>query len=371
MRLDQKLAYTYVKLIKNFRLLLISCLTGLLFKQKKEYKKILINRDGAFGDAIVSLPAINLIRKKYPSAQIDLLSINNGGISFNDIGLKEKLINNIYVVNKKERLGFIKKLKRENYDLFIQLPQNIGAYKSVRNIFLVRFYLKIKSAFGWDHGRIKSFLRTQKQFDTIPTETIRFINMLEKNNIAGDIQYPLNNKKPDNEKIENIISKNNLVAFLIGGKLQTKKWPIDHWVTLAKLIGDENKIIIIGGDNEKQDGHYIESKTPNTYNLCGELSIPELHYVFKHIESAISLDTGAMHLCDATNIKLVVLFSTRDLSNKWFPNNKNALVIEKVLPCSFCFKSHCNNHLCMEEISPEEVYSKLNRLMLDKPGPVN
>jgi len=136
-------------------------------------------------------------------------------------------------------------------------------------------------------------------------------------------------------------------------------------VSLAKLIGDKHRILVVGGDDDKVDAEYIIEKTSNTINLCGKLTIPELRYVFEKTKVAISLDTGAMHLCDSTKTKLITLFSTRDLSNKWFPNNKDSVVIEKVLPCSFCLKTICKDNICMSNILPNEVYSKMNALLLN------
>lgn len=363
MKFSNKLALAYVSLIQLYRTATIDALTKLLFKKSTSHKRILINRDGAFGDSIVALPALSIVRQNYPHAQIDLLSVNNNGISFNDIGISNMLINNLYSIKKTQRREVLKKLKKQNYDLFIQIPQNIGIYKSIRNILLVRFYLNIKSAFGWDYGKIKSFMRLQKQHKIITTETNRFIKTLEHYGLHGDIAYSLESKKPKKKAIHKSLQNTQPIAFLIGGKLQTKKWPLDYWVSLAKLIGDEQKIFIVGGESERKDGEHVKTRTTNTINLCGELTIPELLYVFEKTKIAISLDTGAMHLCDAANTKLIALFSTRDLSNKWFPNSKHSIIIEKILPCSFCLKTECNNHICMSNILPNEVYSKMNGLL--------
>ncbi|GJM17719.1 MAG: hypothetical protein DHS20C13_30460 [Thermodesulfobacteriota bacterium] len=363
MNLGSRITMLYIEAIRRTRLLVIFVLSKLLFKQQGHCKKILINRDGAFGDSIVALPAINLIRQSFPTAQIDLLSVNNGSVSFKDLGLQEGLIDSLYVVNKKERSKTLKSLKQSSYDLFIQIPQNIGIYKSIRNMLLVRYYLNIQSAFGWDSGRIKSLMRYQKHFLKIPTETQRFINTLEKNGIHGNIDYPLLSQEPKQSILEQDVATHEPIVFLIGGKLQPKKWPLENWVTLAELIGSQEKILLIGGRDETDEAEFILSKTANTINLCGELTIPELNHVFKNTKLAIGLDTGAMHLCDAAGTKLIALFSTRDLSNKWYPNNKNSIVIEKVLSCSFCLKTKCSNNICMSNIKPEEVYSCIEKLL--------
>ncbi len=363
MSFNQKIALIYVSLIKTFRTTTINVFIKLLFKKTTGHKKILINRDGAFGDSIVALPALSVIRQNYPEAQIDLLSVNNGGISFKDISISNNLINTLYIIDKTQRKKTLNKLKQQNYDLFVQIPQNIGVYKSIRNMLLVRFYLNIKNAFGWDYGKIKSFMRLQKQEGLIPTETVRFINTLKQNKLYGDIVYPLESHPPKNELAHELLKTDQPLTFLIGGKLQTKKWPLDHWVSLTKLVGNKQKILIIGGDEDRKDGEYIATNSTNAVCLCGKLSIPELRYVFEKSKIVISLDTGAMHLCDTTDAKLIALFSTRDLSNKWFPNNKSSIVIEKILPCSFCLKTECNNHICMSNILPNEVYSNMNKLL--------
>jgi ADP-heptose:LPS heptosyltransferase len=360
MSFNDKLALAYIRLIKSYRLTIINIFISLLFKKKSDINKILINRDGAFGDSIVALPAISIIRQNYSDAQIDLLSVNNNGISFKDLGIDESLVNNLYNIHKKQRKEILKKLKEQKYDLFIQFPQNIGLYKSIRNIFLVRFYLGIPNAFGWDAGRVKSFMRPQKKYETIPTERQRFINTLKENSFDGEIAYPLESLKPKSNEICKL-TDSKPIAFLIGGKLQAKKWPLNHWKSLSKLIGDEQSILILGGKDEIEDAEEIKSKEKNTFNLCGKLAIPELRYVLEKCSIVISLDTGAMHLCDTTKTKQIVLFSTRDLSNKWFPNNKNTIVLEKVLSCSFCLKTDCSNNICMSNILPNEVFSVMKK----------
>jgi ADP-heptose:LPS heptosyltransferase len=357
MNLADKIALSYIELIRLVRLFIINTFSRLLFRKTSSIKKILINRDGAFGDSIVALPALNIIRENYPEAQIDLLSINDSNISFKDLGLKDNLINTFFIITKQQRAQTLKDLKLAGYDLFIQIPQNIGIYKSIRNMLLVRFYLKINHAFGWDSGRIKSFMRLQKKYLSIPTETKRFISSLQKHDLHGQLRYSLVGQEPENPSLKDLINTHPIIVFLIGGKLRPKKWPLDHWVSLANLIGSNYTILIAGGEKEIKEADYIVSKSKNTTNVCGKLSVTELYYVLTKTVIAISLDTGAMHLCDAAGTRVIALISTRDLSNKWWPNNEGSVVIEKVLPCSFCLKTVCSDNICMKKITPEEVYA--------------
>lgn len=324
-----KIKIFYVKFLVFYRLMFIKIIRHIIFK-KHDYKKstkILINRDGAFGDSIVAIPSISVIRQNFPSAQIDLLTFSDHGITFSDIELKDNLVNNILVKNKKNRFITLTNLKKNKYDLFIQLPQNLGLYKSLRNMIIVRFFIGIKSAFGWDSGRIKSFIKTQKKHLTIPTETQRLLNNLKTEGLMGKTSYPIEIKIPHEKTVIDLL-KRKVAVFIIGGKLKIKKWPLKNWVNLANLIGEDYEIIIIGGPSEIEEAKYIKSRTKNSYNFCNKFSISELFFVFKNSQIAISNDTGAMHLCDAAGTIVIGLFSTKELSPKWYPNNKKAIVIE-------------------------------------------
>ena len=151
--------------------------------------------------------AFHLLRKGSQKASVQIIFLDKKNNEIEITRNLEKSKNgsisqkNGFVKNKTERLKTIRSLGKENYDLFIQLPQNLGLYKSIRNILIVRFVLKIKDAFGWDHGRIKSFIKTQKRAAKLsylsssksyyPTETMRLVHILKTHGLEGDVIYPV------------------------------------------------------------------------------------------------------------------------------------------------------------------------------------
>ena len=139
---------------------------------------------------------------------------------------------------------------------------------------IVRFFIGIKSAFGWDSGRIKSFIKTQKKYLTIPTETQRLLNNLKTEGLMGKTSYPIEIKIPHEKTVIDLL-KRKVAVFIIGGKLKIKKWPLKNWVNLANLIGEDYEIIIIGGPSEIEEAKYIKSRTKNSYNFCNKFSISD------------------------------------------------------------------------------------------------
>ncbi len=62
-----------------------------------------------------------------------------------------------------------------------------------------------------------------------------------------------------------------------------------------------------------------------------------------------------MHLSYAVGTPVIGIFSSRDFQKKWFPPEGNIALRNNNVPCSLCFSETCNNNICMQGISLEEV----------------
>lgn len=355
----------YVKSIISFRKLIIKLFQVILFKNNNNPKKILIHRVAAFGDTIVSLPAISMVRKNFPNSRIDILSTNCVGIDISNIIKDNSYIDNIYTFKKGEIKDALKMVKKTKYDLYIEIPQNLNLYKSIRNMFRVKFIFCIDSAFGWDEGRVKKFLDVQKKYLEPKREVDRFLDILEENGLKKEnkIDFMI---KPDSSKVERCLEKNEKknLGFLIGGKLSSKKWPLAYWAELAKLTVKDFNIYLLGGNDESLDAQKIvDLSKSNIINLCGKFDILDSANFLSRMDLVVSQDTGAMHLAYAVNTPVIALMSTRDLTNKWFPYGNNNIILENVLACSFCLKKECEDNLCMKNISVSEVNENIKKIL--------
>ncbi|WP_370277011.1 glycosyltransferase family 9 protein [Pontibacterium sp.] len=347
----------YLKAAYGYRRAVIACLKSLLFRKVDSPRKIVIHRVGAFGDSVVALPAIMLLRRFFHNARIDLVSTQAVGITIRDLIDGGDVVDNIYIFAKGDRHKALKLIREGGYDLYVEIPQNLNLIKSVRNMLYVRFVAGIPSAFGWDAGRIKRFLPIQKRSMRVPREVDRFLDALRKEGIEGQSEYPLAIKNKHKQKALALIppTEKKRIALLIGGKLQAKKWPLERWKELSRALQTEAEVYLIGGPDEVEESNLISGTNSGVRNLCGKTSILETAAILSKMDLAISQDTGAMHLAYAVHTPLVSLFSTRDLSDKWHPPAASSVVLERVLPCSFCFRSECVNNVCMTGISVDEV----------------
>jgi len=351
-------------LVYGARKYLIKLFSHAFFHVNRRPSRIVIHRVGAFGDSIVALPALKAIRDHYADALIDIYSTQSVGVSLKDIADEKSIADSIYIFKKGEREKAWGQIKSGNYDLYIELPQNLNLVKSLLGILRVKFKFGIDSAYGWDAGRVKKYLHYQKKAMKPPREVNRFLNTLKKHGVTGEEKYPLAISEQDVAAADSILNEpgKSYVGFLIGGKLQAKKWPIKNWAKLAQRLSAENDVVLIGGESERSEAAEIKKKVPDVLDLCGETSLMQTAAILQKMTVVISHDTGAMHLAYAVGTPVIALFSTRELSDKWFPPQEKSKVIEKIETCSFCFKQNCENNICMQNIAVDEVVNAFHSL---------
>jgi len=149
-----KLSITFNK-IQNYILKLFQ---NILFKQNIDYlkqSKILIFRTGSLGDSVCAMPAIETITQNFKCSSVDILTNVGKGNSLVSLG---KLINNslyhkVIDYSNIDRLQLFKILRKNNYDIVFELPQDRQTYIScIRNMFIFRSS-GIKTGFGWQFNK--------------------------------------------------------------------------------------------------------------------------------------------------------------------------------------------------------------------------
>jgi heptosyltransferase-2 len=147
-----------------------------------------------------------------------------------------------------------------------------------------------------------------------------------------------------------------------------KCWPIDRYINLIKLINKNFKniyFLLFGGkDNVEYNKNIISD---NVINLTGKLSLEKSGALISKCKIFITNDTGPMHIADALDIDIVAIFGPTD-PEETPPFRKREHIIYKKIHCSPCKKRICplNHHQCMINISVNDVYSIIKKILEDK-----
>ena len=329
----------------------------LFFCQKASNpQNILIYKIGNIGDIVCAVPSFIAIRRFYPNAKITILTspgvksapgareLLTGAWYFNE--MKIYYADEIDSLSKK--INFIKDLRGNNYDLFIQIPDDLANFKTLfRNMIFAKF-IGVKSAFGFKIRTIQLFKKTQVDYLFKKNEVENLIEILKENEVdCKNIEFSFNIDVNKKIKIDNILTKNFgldykkklIIAISPAGKREANKWPIERYKELVAYIKKKYgvKFVVIGGQTEFTDAEIIKSGISNgILNLAGELDLLENLELLKRCSFLVSNDTGTAHMAAAVGLSVVGIYGVRNVFGSWFPYGKNHKILyHKFIDCDY------------------------------------
>jgi ADP-heptose:LPS heptosyltransferase len=351
--------------------------------ESKNIKNVLIYRCGTIGDAIVAVPAINLLRNYFNESIFSLMTANDGDgkIWANEIFCEFDWFKSFLTYSsrglKKPRyiLSLIKKVRECRPDMVIYMAsdKNSGMKILRDRIFFflsgVRRFIPLRSskATFWGH------LRRSKRI--YPREVVRLTEGLQALGIKNrEISFHLPIQERHIEKVSNLTdesgfdSKRHLIGMCPWSKMEAKRWPLERYALLGERLIKEfdANVAIVGGKEEAMVGEDISQFWPKDRwaIFAGKLSILETGELLRRCSFYVGNDTGAMHLAAAMGTPSVAIFSARDQEESWFPFGDNNIILRKDVSCQNCYLTQCQkyNLRCLKEISLEEVWVNCQKM---------
>jgi heptosyltransferase-2 len=313
--------------------------------------KILIIAPAWLGDFVMMQSLLIELKKKYPDSIIDVISneVCHPLAQFmpeihKSIILKTQ--HGKFDFKARKNLGFSLKNK---YDWAITLPITL---KSA----LVPFFAKIPKRTGFlgeiRFGLINNIIALNKQ--KTPLMVDRYLSLIGNQKITSQL-YP--KFRTDN------ISQTKTIALCPGASYGlAKKWPIENFKQLAKILIDNNyKVFIFGSKAEQEDGNTISANNDNIINYAGILSLTESINKLNNIETVVTNDSGLMHISCALQKKVIAIFGSSTPKHTP-PLNEKAIILETDLSCRPCFAKTCQykHYNCLKKITVSQVLNHLN-----------
>lgn len=331
-------------------------------------ERILIIRLHAIGDTALTIPACNSLRKLFPSATIDYLTnelsaplisaacIANNVYAFKDFSslsqAKDSLQTRLGKLKEIKEWGVV--LKKNNYDVIIDLQRN-------RVSRLLRFFI--------GGGYYAEFDRFSKN-----PASLRVLHTFHRagfDNVTNDCNLDLKTEQAG--KAKQILFKNGwdgktkLIVLNPAGHWQTRNWPIENYVNLARIIlkDEDVKFLLIGNEKIAEKAKYLEEKLAgNIINLTGKTQIEDVLRMFRLVYATVTEDSALIHISWAMGVPtLALLGSTRSDWTSPLPPH-GASLNSTDLPCGDCMEAICKfgDVHCLTRFTPEAVYEKLKEL---------
>lgn len=304
----------------------------------RDIDKILIIRLSSLGDVLLTTPIIRSIKKSNPKIAIDFIVRRE----YADAIKYNPNVSQIfpYIKNGDNKKLYDELLKR-NYDLIIDLQNNNRSAGIVQSLTkpVAKFYKPTLKKFLLVNFKINLF----GEIISIPERYANSFNEIKLDEKGLELFIPKEIKPRIN------IDK-NIVGFCPGSKHFTKMWSTEYFIELGnKLIADGNKIILLGGKDDKQICDEISSNINGSVNLSGEDNLLQIAADMKNCKLVICNDSGLMHTACAVDVPVVAIFGSTVKEFGFFPYKSRSLVLENnslsCRPCSHIGRNNCPKNI--------------------------
>ncbi len=340
------------------------------------FDSILIIQTAFIGDAILTLPLIQVLKKNYPRSSIDVVVIPRTIEIFTNHPAISSIIPYDKRGSDKGLIGFFRlrnQFRAKKYELII-IP-----HRSLRSALLGRL-LKPKVCVGFDRSSGRLLFTKVIHYNPAEHEIGRNLSLLNPFSIQID-RNELPQLYPSVEDVKTVDSvvdgfgmkkDNHFVTVAPGTIWNTKRWPSDRFTALCKQLSSEcSAVLLIGG---KEDNALCEeiagnTKAKNVLNAAGKLTLLQSAELIKRSCVLISNDSAPMHIAVAVGTPVVAIFGATIPEFGFAPRGANDIVVEtkglKCRPCSIHGGKTCpiGTFECMTAITPDFVIDKVRRFL--------
>ncbi len=318
-------------------------------------KKILIIRFSSIGDIVLTSSVVRCIKKQLPEAELHYAT----KAAYKSLLESNPYIDKVHLLDKSLK-ALIADLKKEKYDLIIDLHNNLRTH-------YISFCLNNKVN-RVNKLNLKKWVFVNFKINTLPPLHIvdRYFNAACASGIKNDFEGLdfFFSKDIDFEKLSLPVShKKIFIAWVIGGKHETKIFPVDKIINICKHL--DVPVILLGDGNDKVRGEVISEAVPFAFNAAGLFNLEESAAIIKNAAVVITNDTGLMHIAAAFHKKIISLWGNTVTDFGMYPylpqNKENYKIIEvknlKCRPCSKLGYKECpkKHFRCMRDISEAEI----------------
>jgi heptosyltransferase-2 len=327
-------------------------------------KKIVVVGPSWVGDTVMAQTLFRLLKQQDPNVIIDVLA---PAWTFSLLSCMPEVRTAIESpfahgeLKLRERYRFGKKLRANQYDQAIVLPNSLKAA-------LIPWFAGIPIRTGW-RGEYRYVVLN----DIRPLDKKRYPLMIEQYMALGlpkgtplptPYLYPTFNVTTDMQQA--VLAKHQprwrgrpILALCAGAEFgPSKRWPEEYFAAVAKQKMAEGwDIWLFGSPKDKAVTDHIMALTDQQCeNLAGRLQLSETITLLSLVHGLVSNDSGLLHVASALKKPLIAVYGST--SPDFTPPLANTSIVLKLnLPCQPCFQRECplKHHRCMRDLTPNRV----------------
>ena len=309
--------------------------------------RILILKPSSLGDIIHALPAVNLIRRRYPDAHLAWLVNTTVTSLLRNCPLLDEVIP--FPRHELRRLpALVRRLRQGRYDLVVDVQ---GLLRSGLLAALTGAPRRVglsdaREGAGLFHNEIVPVPRSHA--------VDRYLRAAQHlGGATSPVLFPLG--------LAPTLQPEGYIGINASARWPTKLWGDAKFAELIRQL-PRDRVILTGSAAEADR---IGRLAQGCRNLAGQTDLFELAEWYRRCAVVVSNDSGPMHLAAAVGTPVVAIFGPTDpvLTG---PYGDRLTVVRVALPCAPCFKDRCTNPVvmeCMDRVSVAEVLHMVQRLI--------
>jgi heptosyltransferase-1 len=343
--------------------------------------KVLIVKVSALGDVVHALPVLAWLKSADPGLEIDWLVEEGFAPLLEGHPLLRKIIRLDTRGWRKQgmseavrgSLGVIRQLRREHYDVVLDLQGN-----SKSGVFTRLCGAPMR--FGFDGSQVREWpnLLATNHKVKIPAESHHISSrylQIARAAFPGATEVPLCGPLPvlDDaaQTIAAMLDEYGLLRgeFLVahyGTTWETKLWPLEYWLELVgKLTLDQGRQLVLtwGNDSEKHAAERMAEACQGRAVLWPRGTLQELVALLAAARLVIGADTGPVHIAAAVGTPTVSIFRVTDSRRNGPPGDEH-IRLQAPMECSPCLRKSCERDSeCGASISVASVIEAVVKLL--------
>ena len=365
------------------------------------YQKILIRMPNWIGDAVLAMPAVSLLRRRFPDAEMVALAIPIIGEllchhpDFDRILTYDRAGAHAGITG---RLRLIRSLRAERFDLAVLfsnafesallarlagIPDLLGYRRDGRG-FLLNRGIKVPKKKLHQRDYYLNLLEEGLRVDdkTTPGNLLPMLWLLpeEREDTSRRIHEFLNSE-PGTRNPELLVGLNPGAAYG-----SSKRWEPARFAEVADRLATSHgvRIVVFGGIGDRETAREIADAMKHQPELmAGALSLRESMALLSRCRLLITNDSGPMHIAAAFGVPVVAVFGPTD-PEATGPVGEVHRLVRVGVECAPCRHRTCPiDHRCMVRLTPDSVYDAASGLLahprpsgspvvfLDRDGTIN
>jgi heptosyltransferase II len=324
------------------------------------FSKILIIHTGGIGDLVMFIPALKILRKNFPKAEIDLFVAFS--LPAGDLLRENDLVNNIFKFSLAEnnllkKAKFIYKLRKKQYDLIV-MPSGVNSLKGGILSILIGAKTRLGEIKNGERGLFythKQIFNEQKHMSESNAELLRAVGV--------EVNYPLPLPYLEYEEIKKPSDK-NLIGFHPGAGRPHwfLLWDKENFIELGKRILENYKdaaLVIFGGLDEKDLCEEVKKKIGGEVYLAIGWPLRRAAALMDRCQVFVVSDSGLGHVASTTRANVISIFGPSSVRRSAPVGPK----IKAIQGKCYHFNDSNRVHNCLKKITVDSIFNEVKNIL--------